>query len=91
MEHNAELIISQANATLTTTGLAAAQNIYQSAILDWVDDVTMGDAMDKTTDGDGGDVGGEVAKLWLGYAMLNRGASLVSVIFGTNFQRRDYL
>lgn len=88
MEHNAELITSQANATLTTTGLAAAQNIYQSAILDWVDDVTMGDAMDTTTDGD---VGGEVAKLWLGYAMLNRGASLVSVIFGTNFQRRVYL
>ena len=80
MEHNAEHIISQANTALTTTGLAAAQNVYQSAILDWVDDVTMGDAMDTTTD-DGNDVGGEVAKLWLGYAMLNRGASLVSVLF----------
>lgn len=78
MEHNAQSIIQHAASALSTSGVAAAQNIYKSALLDWVDDVTMGDGMDT----DGGDVKGEVAELWLGYALLNKGANLVSLFFG---------
>ncbi len=77
MELNAQSVIAEAQTTLSTSGLSAAQNVFKSAILDWVDDVTMGDA-----DMEGGaSIGGvkeEVAELWLGYASLNKGANLVS-------------
>lgn len=76
MEHNVQAILSRAAATLATSGIGAAQNIYKSALLDWVDDVTMGDAMDVEGAREG------VAELWLGYAMLNRGAKLVSLCLG---------
>lgn len=77
MEHDAQSIITEAETTLSTTGLSAAQNVFKSAILDWVDDVTMGDV---DMEGEASDTGvkEEVAKLWLGYAMLNRRANLVS-------------
>ena len=77
MNHNAQTIINEANATLASSGMTAAQNIYKSAILDWVDDITMGDAMEVDDGKDG--VKGEVAELWLGYALLNRGGNLVSL------------
>jgi hypothetical protein len=72
MEHNAQAIIAQATSTLSSSGIDAAQNIYKSAILDWVDDITMGDAMEVEG------MKEQVADLWLGYALLNRGANLVS-------------
>ncbi|KAL3768270.1 hypothetical protein ACHAWO_012380 [Cyclotella atomus] len=70
MEHNAQAIIAQATSTLSSSGIDAAQNIYKSAILDWVDDITMGDAMEVEG------MKEQVADLWLGYALLNRGANL---------------
>lgn len=84
MEHNAQSIIQNANSTLSSSGVEAAQNVYKTAILDWVDDVTMGDAMDTDEGGEG--VKGELAELWLGYALLNRGANLVSfsIFVGNN-------
>jgi hypothetical protein len=87
MEHNAQSIIHEASSTLLSSGIAAAQNIYKSAILDWVDDVTMGDDVMDTEEGgrpdavmsDGGGVKEQLAELWCGYALLNRGANLVSL------------
>ena len=75
MDHNAQTIIDEANATVASSGMAAAQNIYKSTLLDWVDDVTMGDTMEI----DGGGIKAEVAELWLAYAKLNRGGNLVSL------------
>ena len=49
--------------------------VYQNALLEWVDDVTMGD-MGENVEA----VKGEVAKLWLAYANLNRKSNLVSVV-----------
>jgi hypothetical protein len=58
-------------------GIGEAQTVYQSALLDWVDDVTMGDVADY--DGDArANIRNEISELWLGYANLNRRSNLVS-------------
>ena len=41
-EHNSQQIIQEAESKLAQSGINAAQNVYQNALLDWVDDVTMG-------------------------------------------------
>ena len=54
--------------------ISAAQAIYQNALLDWVDDVIMGNMESDTANA----AREEIVKLWLGYANLNRRSSLVS-------------
>mmetsp|Transcript_22690 Transcript_22690/g.49113 ORF Transcript_22690/g.49113 Transcript_22690/m.49113 type:complete len:95 (+) Transcript_22690:148-432(+) len=72
-EYNSQTVIDTAEAKLQEEGVNAAQTVFQSALLDWVDDVTMGDM------GDGMDATrGEIANLWLAYANLNRRSNLVS-------------
>jgi hypothetical protein len=71
-QYNSQYIIDAAEETLQTSGINAAQTVYKSALLDWVDDVTMGDTVDKDS------VRGEIANLWLAYANLNRRSNLVS-------------
>ena len=71
-EYNSQSIINTADETLRTNGVNAAQTVYKSALLDWVDDVTMGDTIDKES------VKGEIANLWLAYAALNKRSNLVS-------------
>ena len=71
-QYNSQSIIHTAEETLQTSGVNAAQTVYKSALLDWVDDVTMGDTIEKET------VKGEIANLWLAYADLNRRTNLVS-------------
>eukprot|EP01082_Thalassiosira_pseudonana_P004309 g4295.t1 g4295 contig15:735478-737560(-) len=69
-QYNSRSIIAAAEAKLASSGIGAAQNVYQSALLDWVDDATMGDTVDLES------VRGEVANLWLAYAGLNRRSNL---------------
>ncbi len=71
-QYNSQSIINTAEETLQKSGVNAAQTVYKSALLDWVDDVTMGDTIDKEA------VRGEIANLWLAYADLNRRSNLVS-------------
>ena len=73
-QYNSQTVIDAANSKLQEEGINAAQTVFQSALLDWVDDVTMGD--DNIIE-DG--VKGEIAKLWLAYADLNRQANMVSL------------
>ena len=76
-QYDAQTVIDEANAKLQEGegGVNAAQMVYQSALLDWVDDVTMGGDM-----GDGlNSVREEIVKLWLAYADLNRKSNKVSV------------
>ncbi|KAL7449960.1 hypothetical protein ACHAXS_000219, partial [Conticribra weissflogii] len=51
-QYSSQKVISDAEAKLAEAGINAAQNVYQSAILDWVDDVTMG--MDPEEEEEGG-------------------------------------
>ena len=74
-QYNSQTIIDAANTKLQDEGINAAQTVFQSALLDWVDDVTMGDHENNIEDG----VKGEIAKLWLAYADLNRQANMVSL------------
>ncbi|KAK1741694.1 hypothetical protein QTG54_007267 [Skeletonema marinoi] len=69
-QYNSQSIINTAEETLQTSGVSAAQTVYKSALLEWVDDVTMGDTIDKES------VKGEIANLWLAYADLNRRSNL---------------
>lgn len=75
-QYNSQTIIQNAETKLNDEGVSAAQMVYQSALLDWVDDVTMGEMEDGVLEG----VRGEIANLWLAYAMLNRKNNLVSEI-----------
>ena len=77
LQYNSQAIIQTAEQKFHEYGISAAQNVYQSALLDWVDDVTMGDSalVDMET------VRGEIANLWLAYANLNRRSNLVSFNF----------
>ena len=59
-------------------GISEAQTAYQSALLDWVDDVTMGDVVADGDDAARAAIANEIAELWLGYAGLNRRSNLVS-------------
>ena len=59
-------------------GVSEAQTAYQSALLDWVDDVTMGDVVADGDDAARAAIANEIAELWLGYAGLNRRSNLVS-------------
>ena len=72
-QYNSQTIINDAESKLQKEGVNAAQMVYQNALLEWVDDVTMGDMGENLEV-----VKGEVAKLWLAYANLNRRSSLVS-------------
>ena len=54
--------------------VSAAPAIYQNALLDWVDDVIMGNMESDTANA----AREEIVKLWLGYANLNRRSNLVS-------------
>ena len=74
-QYNSQTVIDAANTKLQEEGINAAQTVFQSALLDWVDDVTMGDHENNIEDG----VKGEIAKLWLAYADLNRQANMVSL------------
>ena len=65
-------------------GVSEAQTEYQSALLDWVDDVTMGDVVADGDDAARVEIANEIAELWLGYAGLNRRLNLVSGRRGNN-------
>ena len=65
-------------------GVSEAQTAYQSALLDWVDDVTMGDVVADGDDAARAAIANEIAELWLGYAGLNRRLNLVSGRRGNN-------
>ena len=58
-------------------GISEAQTVYQSALLDWVDDVTMGD-VSEYDESSRANIVDEIVELWLGYANLNRRSNLVS-------------
>ena len=73
-QYNFQTIIDASNVKLQEEGISAAQTVFQSALLDWVDDVTMGDMGDKY-----GCVRDEISKLWLAYASFNRRSNLVSL------------
>lgn len=75
-QYNAQIIIDAATKKLQAEGINAAQTIFQSALLDWVDDVTMGDRMDTE---DAHRVRNEIVELWLAYADLNKRSNLVSL------------
>ena len=77
-QYNAQVIIDNATTQLnnsSTGGVQSAQTTFQSALLDWVDDVTMGDTMETE---EAQRVRGEIVKLWLAYADLNKNVKLVS-------------
>ena len=76
-QYDSRTVIEAAESKLRegpNNNVSAAQAIYQNALLEWVDDVTMGNM-----DNDTADVAREeIVKLWLGYANLNRRSNLVS-------------
>jgi hypothetical protein len=78
-QYNAQVIIDNATTQLnnsSTGGVQSAQTTFQSALLDWVDDVTMGDTMETE---EAQRVRGEIVKLWLAYAHFNKNSKLVSI------------
>ena len=78
-QYNAQVIIDNATTQLnnsSTGGVQSAQTTFQAALLDWVDDVTMGDTMETE---EAQRVRGEIVKLWLAYADLNKNSKLVSI------------
>ena len=75
--YNSQTIIDEAESKLQSEGVQSAQKVYQSALLEWVDDVTMDDGGAIQTDR----VKEEIAKLWLAYANLNKRNNLVSCVF----------
>ena len=77
-QYNAQTIIDAAESKLQLEGVNAAQTVYQQALFDWVDDVTMGDMVMNEENGMAAVIKEEIAKLWLAYANLNRKANLVS-------------
>ena len=88
-QSNSQTVIDEAEAKLKGEGINVAQTLFQSALLDWVDDVTMGD-LGSNMDS----VRGEIANLWLAYANLNRSSNLVSPhnnFFSVNYCYYDFL
>lgn len=79
-QYNSQTVIESAEAKLQEEGINAAQTVFQSALLDWVDDVTMGD-MGENMDA----IRGEIVNLWLAYANLNRKSNLVSPYIACGF------
>ena len=78
-QYNAQVIIDNATTQLnnsSTGGVQSAQTTFQSALLDWVDDVTMGDTMETE---EAQRVRSEIVKLWLAYAHFNKNSKLVSI------------
>lgn len=74
--YNAQTIIDTATTQLNNgESIQSAQTTFQSALLDWVDDITMGDAMELD---EAQRVKMEIVKLWLAYADLNKRSKLVS-------------
>lgn len=77
-QYNAQTIIDAATTQLNNgESIQSAQTTFQSALLDWVDDITMGDAMDMV---EAQRVKMEIVKLWLAYADMNKRSKLVSVL-----------
>jgi len=70
-QYKSQAVIDEAETKLKGEGINVAQTVFQSALLDWVDDVTMGD-LGSNMDS----VRGEIANLWLAYAKLNRSLNL---------------
>ena len=81
-QYNSQHVVDAANVKLQEEGVNAAQTVFQSALLDWVDDVTMGDEGNNTDH-----VKEEISNLWLAYASFNRTSNLVSlqVVCGADF------
>lgn len=72
--YNAQSIIDNATTQLENgEGVQSAQTTFQSALLDWVDDITMGDSMETV---EAQSVRMEIVKLWLAYADLNKKSNL---------------
>lgn len=89
-QYNAESIIQNAATKLENgEGVQSAQTTFQSALLDWVDDVTMGDCMETV---EAQQLRMEIVKLWLAYADLNKRSNLVSAtpLFYTRFCMLPY-
>ena len=79
--YDSRAVIEAAESKLRDGGggsVSEAQTAYQSALLDWVDDVTMGDVVADGDDVARVAIANEIAELWLGYAGLNRRSNLVS-------------
>lgn len=66
--------VAESNLREGPNNVSSAQAIYQNTLLDWVDDVTMGNMESDTANA----ARDEIVKLWLGYASLNRKSNLVS-------------
>jgi hypothetical protein len=82
-QYDTNAIIQQANEKFAQNELEAAQMIYQSALLDWVDD-----AREMENNDAGGDNSKEIsvlkdsiALLWIEYANLNRKANMVRFVW----------
>ncbi len=76
-QYSSQKVISDAEAKLAEAGINAAQNVYQSAILDWVDDVTMG--MDPEEEEEGGNASHGSGNAVLGpEAVTSSGARVVT-------------
>lgn len=63
-------IISNAESKFAMNDLSGAQMVYQTALLDWVDDATFGSPDKKQ------ELSKAIATLWVEYANLNRKANL---------------
>ncbi len=71
--HNPEDVVNEANEKFANNDLAGAQMVYQSALLEWVDDASFGESnpviVKHISDG--------VAKLWIEFVKLLRKANMV--------------
>eukprot|EP00566_Odontella_aurita_P025568 CAMPEP_0113552420 /NCGR_PEP_ID=MMETSP0015_2-20120614/15057_1 /TAXON_ID=2838 /ORGANISM="Odontella" /LENGTH=112 /DNA_ID=CAMNT_0000453395 /DNA_START=277 /DNA_END=613 /DNA_ORIENTATION=+ /assembly_acc=CAM_ASM_000160 len=71
--HDTDSVIKEADAKFAAKNLDGARIIYQSALLDWVDDAregSGGEAPDLLKD--------KITTLWIAYANLNKRAKMVS-------------
>ena len=71
--HDPQMVIQNAEVKFSSKDMAGAQQIYQCALLDWVDDAREmegGPAKEKLRN--------DIATLWISFANLNIRAKLVS-------------
>ena len=74
--HDPQMVIQNAEAKFSSKDMAGAQQIYQCALLDWVDDareMESGPVKEKLRN--------DIATLWIAFANLNIRAKLVSYRF----------
>ena len=74
--HNPDKIVQEANEKFTNNDLSGAQMLYQTALLEWVDDASFGASDPETVK----HIAEGVAKLWIEFANLNCKANMVSLI-----------